>query len=51
MQVTTACAARIRLPDRFREEKRDRWVSPEELAKLAQAIDAEPNPAHPTREN
>jgi integrase len=29
--------------DRFKEEKRDRWVSPDELPKLAQAIDAEPN--------
>ncbi len=28
---------------RFKEEKRDRWVSPDELPRLAQAIDAEPN--------
>jgi integrase len=29
--------------DRFKEHKRDRWVNPEELPRLAQAIDAEPN--------
>jgi integrase len=29
--------------DRFREEKRDRWVTPEELPRLAQAINEEPN--------
>ncbi len=29
--------------DRYKEEKRDRWVNPEELPRLAQAIDAEPN--------
>lgn len=29
--------------DHFREEKRDRWVTPEELPRLAQAIDQEPN--------
>ena len=29
--------------DRFKEHKRDRWVSPEELPRLAQAIDAEAN--------
>lgn len=28
---------------RFKEDKRDRWVSPEELPKLARAIDLEPN--------
>jgi integrase len=28
---------------RYREQKRDRWVSPDELPKLAQAIDTEPN--------
>ena len=28
---------------RFKEEKRDRWVTPSELPKLAQAIDAEPD--------
>lgn len=28
---------------RFKEEKRDRWVKPEELPKLAQAIDSESN--------
>ncbi len=31
--------------DRFREERRDRWVTPEELPRLAQAINEEPNPA------
>lgn len=29
--------------DRYKEHKRDRWVNPEELPKLAQAIDAERN--------
>lgn len=29
---------------RFKEEKRDRWVRPEELPRLAQAIDAEADP-------
>ena len=29
--------------DRYKEEKRDRWVNPDELPRLAQAIDAEPN--------
>jgi integrase len=29
--------------DKFREEKRDRWVTPEELPRLAQAIDREGN--------
>jgi integrase len=29
--------------DRFREEQRDRWVTPEELPRLAQAINEEPN--------
>lgn len=29
--------------DRFKEAKRDRWVTPEELPRLAQAIDQEPN--------
>lgn len=29
--------------DRFHEAKRDRWVTPDELPRLAQAIDAEPN--------
>jgi integrase len=29
--------------DRFKEKKRDRWVTPQELPRLAQAIDAEPN--------
>jgi integrase len=29
--------------DRFREEKRDRWVTPEELPRLADAINREPN--------
>jgi integrase len=29
--------------DRFREVKRDRWVTPEELPRLAQAIDGEMN--------
>jgi integrase len=29
--------------DRFREEKRDRWVTPEELPRLAEAINREPN--------
>jgi integrase len=29
--------------DRFKEAKRDRWVTPDELPRLAQAIDAEPN--------
>jgi len=29
--------------DRFKEHKRDRWVSPEELPRLARAIDAEAN--------
>lgn len=28
----------------YREQKRDRWVTPEELPRLAEAIDAEPNP-------
>jgi integrase len=28
---------------RYKEEKRDRWVNPEELPRLAEAIDAEPN--------
>jgi Site-specific recombinase XerD len=28
----------------YKEEKRDRWVTPEELPRLAQAIDQEPNP-------
>lgn len=31
--------------DRFREERRDRWVTPEELPRLAQAINEEPNPS------
>jgi len=31
--------------DRFKEAKRDRWVTPDELPRLAQAIDAEPNEA------
>lgn len=31
--------------DRFRETKRDRWITPAELPALAQAIDAEPNQA------
>ena len=30
--------------DRFGEAKRDRWVTPEELPRLAQAINEEPNP-------
>jgi len=29
--------------DRFKEEKRDRWVTPEELPRLAKAINEEPN--------
>jgi integrase len=29
--------------DKFREVKRDRWVTPEELPRLAQAINEEPN--------
>lgn len=29
--------------DRFKEQKRDRWVSPQELPRLAEAIDQEPN--------
>lgn len=29
--------------DRFKEQKRDRWVTPEELPRLAQAINEEPN--------
>lgn len=29
--------------DRFKEEKRDRWITPEELPRLAQAINDEPN--------
>ena len=29
--------------DRYKVHKRDRWANPEELPKLAQAIDAEPN--------
>jgi integrase len=29
--------------DRFREQKRDRWVTPEELPRLARAINEEPN--------
>jgi len=29
--------------DRFKEHKRDRWVNPEELPRLAQAIESEPN--------
>lgn len=29
--------------DRFKEAKRDRWVSPAELPRLAEAIDQEPN--------
>jgi integrase len=29
--------------DRYKEEKRDRWINPDELPRLAQAIDAEPN--------
>jgi len=29
--------------DRFKEAKRDRWVTPEELPRLAQAINEEPN--------
>ena len=31
--------------DKFREVKRDRWVTPEELPRLAQAINEEPNDA------
>lgn len=31
--------------DRFKEVKRDRWVTPEELPRLAQAINEEPNEA------
>ncbi len=30
--------------DKFKEQKRDRWVTPEELPKLAEAIDNEQNP-------
>lgn len=30
--------------EHYREEKRDRWVTPEELPKLAEAIDQEQNP-------
>jgi len=30
--------------EKFSEKQRDRWVTPEELPKLAKAIDAEPNP-------
>ncbi|MEA3277975.1 MAG: tyrosine-type recombinase/integrase [Pseudomonadota bacterium] len=29
--------------DRFKEQKRDRWITPEELPRLAQAINEEPN--------
>jgi integrase len=29
--------------DRFKEQKRDRWISPQELPRLAEAIDQEPN--------
>ena len=29
--------------DRFKEQKRDRWVTPEELPRIAQAINEEPN--------
>jgi integrase len=29
--------------DRFKEHKRDRWITPEELPRLAQAINEEPN--------
>jgi integrase len=29
--------------DRFKEQKRDRWLTPEELPRLARAIDEEPN--------
>jgi integrase len=29
--------------DRFKEQKRDRWITPEELPQLAQAINEEPN--------
>jgi integrase len=29
--------------DRFREHKRDRWITPEELPRLAEAINTEPN--------
>ena len=29
--------------DRFKEYKRDRWVNPEELPRLAQAFESEPN--------
>jgi integrase len=29
--------------DHFREEKRDRWITPEELPRLARAINQEPN--------
>lgn len=29
--------------DRYREEKRDRWVKPEELPRLIEAMDKEPN--------
>jgi integrase len=29
--------------DRYKEHQRDRWISPDELPRLAQAIDAEPN--------
>ncbi|HYN76526.1 MAG TPA: tyrosine-type recombinase/integrase [Lamprocystis sp. (in: g-proteobacteria)] len=31
--------------DRFKEAKRDRWVTPDELPRLAQAINEEPNEA------
>lgn len=30
--------------DRYREQKRDRWITPAELPKMAQAIDAEADP-------
>ncbi len=30
--------------DHYKEQKRDRWVTPEELPRLARAIDKEPNP-------
>ncbi|HKF93066.1 MAG TPA: site-specific integrase, partial [Gammaproteobacteria bacterium] len=41
--VPKDCANPARGIKRFKEHKRDRWVNPEELPRLAQAIDAEPN--------
>jgi integrase len=36
--------ARVRRGQKFKERSRDRWISPDELPRLVEAIDAEANP-------